>query len=118
MIWYTPNLLGSMLPSLLSRGKTLPISPDYMLPYMLLGIYLRDLKSCSHQAPGGRSWVVGCGGHIMAEITTSINIEVWTISLLCTPQWVLAMPHSYCIDNHNFRFGRNSRKLDLWTQMF
>jgi hypothetical protein len=38
MTWYTPNLLGSMLPSLLSRGKTLPISPDYMLSYMLLGI--------------------------------------------------------------------------------
>jgi hypothetical protein len=27
-----------MLSSLLSRGKTLPISPNYMLPYMLLGI--------------------------------------------------------------------------------
>ena len=38
MTWYTPNLLRSILPSLLSRGKTLPISPDYMLPYMLLGI--------------------------------------------------------------------------------
>jgi hypothetical protein len=38
MTWYTSNLLGSMLPSLLSRGKTLPISPDYMLPYMLLSI--------------------------------------------------------------------------------
>jgi hypothetical protein len=38
MTWYTPNLLGSILPSLLSRGMTIPISPDYMLPYMLLGI--------------------------------------------------------------------------------
>jgi hypothetical protein len=38
MTWYTSNLLGSMLPSLLSRGKTLPISPDNMLPYMLLSI--------------------------------------------------------------------------------
>jgi hypothetical protein len=38
MTWYTPNLLGSMLLSLLSRGKTLPISPNYMLPYMVLGI--------------------------------------------------------------------------------
>jgi hypothetical protein len=65
-----------MLPSLLSRGKTLPISPDYMLPYMLLGIELKDLKNCSHQAPEGRSWVVGSGGHIVAEIITSINIKV------------------------------------------
>jgi hypothetical protein len=39
MTWYTPNLLGSILPSLLSRGKTLPISPDdTMLPYILLCI--------------------------------------------------------------------------------
>jgi len=27
--WYTPTLLGSTLPSTLSRGKTLPISLDY-----------------------------------------------------------------------------------------
>jgi hypothetical protein len=92
MTWYTPNLLGSMLPS---------------------------FNSCSHQAPGGRSWVVGSsGGQIMAEIITSINIKVWTISLLCPPQWDLAMPHSYGIDNRNFKFGRKSRKLDLRTQMF
>jgi len=38
MTWYTPNLLGSILPSLLSRRKILPMSPHYMLPYMLLGI--------------------------------------------------------------------------------
>jgi len=38
MIWFTSNLVGSMLSSLLSRGKILPISPDYMLQYMLLGI--------------------------------------------------------------------------------
>jgi hypothetical protein len=116
--WYTPNLLGSLLLSLLSRGKTLPISLDYMLPYMLLAIQLRDLKSCSHQAPGGRWWVVGSGGHIVEEIITSINIKVWTISLLCPPQWDHAMPNSYGIANHNFRFGRKSRKLDLRTQMF
>ena len=79
---------------------------------------LRDLKSCSHQVPGGRSWVVGSRGHIVAEIIMSINITGWTISLLCPPQWNLAMPHSYSIDNHNFRFGRKSRKLDLRTQMF
>jgi len=45
--WYTPSLLGSMLPSSLSRGKTLWISNNYMLPYMLLGIWSRDLQSSS-----------------------------------------------------------------------
>jgi hypothetical protein len=90
MTWYTPNLLGLMLPS---------------------------LKSCSHQAPEGRSWVVSSGGHIVAVIITSINFKVWTISLLCPPQWDLAMPHSYGIDIHNFRFGRKCRILDLRTQM-
>ena len=69
-------------------------------------------------APGGRSWVVGSGGHIVAEIIMSINITVWTISLLCPPQWDLAMPHSYGIDNHKYRFSRKSRKLDCRTQMF
>ena len=118
MPWYTPNLLGSMLPSLLSRGKALPISPDYMLPYILLGIYLRDLQSPSHQAPTGWSWVVGSGGNIVAEIIISININVWTISLLCPPYWDLAKSHSYGIDNHNVRFGRKSRKFDLSTQIF
>jgi len=28
------------------------------------------------------------------------------------------MPHSNGIDNHNFRFGRISRKLDLRTPLF
>jgi hypothetical protein len=81
-------------------------------------VLIRDLKSCSHQAPGGRAWVVGSRGHIVAEIITSINIKVWTISLLCPPQWDLAMLHSYSIDNCNFRFSRKSRKLDHRTQMF
>ena len=62
-----------------------------------------------HQEPGGRSWVVGSGGHIVEEIITSINIKMWTISLLCPPQWDVAMPHSYGIDNHNYRLGRKSR---------
>jgi hypothetical protein len=94
MIWYTPNLLGSMLPRLLSRGKSLPISADFMLPYMLHGISLRDLKSCSRQTLGGRSWVMGSRGHIVADIITSINFQVWTISLLCPSQWDLATPDS------------------------
>jgi len=117
--WYTPSLLGSMpLPSSLSRGKTLPISPDYMLPYMLLGIWSRELQSCSHQPPGGRWWVVGSGWHMVAEIITFVNIKVWTLSSLCPPQWDLTICHSHGIDNHNFRFCRKSQKLDLRTQIF
>jgi hypothetical protein len=76
---------------------------------------LERLEELQPPAPGGRSWVVGSGGHIMAEIIMSINIQVWTISLLCPPQWDFAMPYSYGIDNHNFRFGRKSRKLDYRT---
>jgi hypothetical protein len=61
---------------------------------------------------------VGSGGHIVEEIITSINIKVLTISLLCPPECDLAMPYSYGTDNHNFRFGGKSRKLDLRTQIF
>jgi len=53
--WYTPSLLGSTLPSTLSRGKTLPISLDYMLTWTLLHARSRDLLSCRRQAPGGVS---------------------------------------------------------------
>jgi len=110
--------LGSMLPSSLSRGMTLPISPDYMLPYMLLGIWSRDLQSCSRQAPGCSGCIVGSGWHIVEEIITSVNIKVWTFSLLCLPQWDLIMPYSsHGIDNHNFIFCRKSTKLNLGTQI-
>jgi len=112
------SLLGSMLPSSLSRGKTLPISPDYMLPYMLLGIRSRVWQRCSHQAPGDRWWVVGSGWHIVAEIVMLVNIKVWTLSSLCPPQWDLTMPHSHGIGNHNYRFCRKNWKLDLGTQIF
>jgi hypothetical protein len=53
--WYTPSLLGSTLPSTLSRGKTLPISLDYMLTCTLLHARSRDLQSCRSQAQGGVS---------------------------------------------------------------
>jgi len=53
--WYTPSLLGSTLPSTLSRGKTLPISLDYMLTCTLLHARSRDLLSFRSQAPGGVS---------------------------------------------------------------
>jgi len=50
------SLLGSTLPSTLSRGKTLPISLDYMLTCTLLHARSRDLLSCRSKALGG----VGC----------------------------------------------------------
>jgi len=42
----TPSLPGSTLPSTPSRGKTPPISLDYMLPCLLLYTWSRDLLSC------------------------------------------------------------------------
>jgi hypothetical protein len=53
--WHTLNLLGSMLPSTLSRK---PISLDYMLPCMMLYAQSRDLPSCTFQVPGGIRLVV------------------------------------------------------------
>jgi hypothetical protein len=88
--WYTPSLLRSIPLSSLSRGKTLPISLDYMLPCMLLHAQSRDLLSCRRQAPGGMR-LVGYGGQclvggvwcvaggrrrILAEIMMLVNIIV------------------------------------------
>jgi len=95
--WYTPSLLDFMLPSTLSRGKTLPISLDYMLPCMFLHARSRDLQSGRRQALGGLRLVaydgqclagrgrrVACGmwrvagGRqcILAKIMTSVDIVV------------------------------------------
>ena len=102
--WHTPSLLGSTLPSTLSRGKTLPISLDNMLLCMLLRARSRDLLSCRRQAPGGARqvaygglcweggvWSVACGvwrvacgrrrvagggRRMVAEIVTSVDILV------------------------------------------
>jgi len=70
-----PRTLLSTLPSTLSRGKTLPISLDCILPCMLLRARSRDLQSCRRQALGGvrqvtcgeqclvgRVWCVAGGG--------------------------------------------------------
>ena len=77
MTWYTPTQLGSILPSLLSKGKILPISPDYsMLTCMLLVIWFGVLQSCSHQTPSRRWCVVGIRWCMVAEIVTSVNINM------------------------------------------
>ena len=83
--WHTPSLLGSTLPSTLPRGKTLPLSLDYMLPCMLLGARSRDFLSCRRQASGGGWWVAGGGWRIVAEIMTSVAIIVWTLCLVHPP---------------------------------
>ena len=49
--WYTPSLLGSTLPSTLSRGKTLPISLDYMLTCTFLYVRSKDLLNCRSKEP-------------------------------------------------------------------
>jgi len=63
--WHTPSLLRSMLPSTLSRGKTLLNSLDYILPCMLLRARSRDLLSCRRQVPGGVR-LVAYGGQCVA----------------------------------------------------
>jgi hypothetical protein len=79
----TPSLLGSTLRNTLSRGKTLPISLDYILPCMLLCARSRDWLSCTRQAQGGvrqvvvgRWPVVGDWWHMVAEIMMSVDIIV------------------------------------------
>jgi len=76
----TCSLLGSMLPNTLSRGKTLPISFDFMLPYMLLCAQSRDLLSCSRQAPG---WVrlVASSGWLVAGGVCWLKLWHQSISL-------------------------------------
>jgi hypothetical protein len=50
---YAPNYTSESLTSTLSRGKSLAISLDNMLPCTLLHAQSRDLLCCRSQAPGG-----------------------------------------------------------------
>jgi len=77
--WYTPGVIGSTLPNTLSRGKTLPISLDYMLPCMLLRARSRDLLSCRRQAPGGVKLVV-YGGQCLAGGGRRVACGVWQVA--------------------------------------
>jgi hypothetical protein len=62
---YAPKYTSESLASTLSRGKTLPISLDYMLPCTLLHARSRDLLSCRCQAPEGVKQVA-YGGQCLA----------------------------------------------------
>jgi hypothetical protein len=112
-VWYSSSILGSMLRSLLSTDKTLPISPVYTFPCMLVVMWSADLQICSHQASKGRWWAVGTAWHITSEIIQLVNIKVQTLSLLCPPQWDQTILSSHGTDNHDFRFCRAGRKLAL-----
>jgi hypothetical protein len=62
---YAPKYTSESLASTLSRGKTLAISLDNMLPCTLLHARSRDLLSCRSQAPGGVRQVA-YGGQCLA----------------------------------------------------
>jgi len=76
---YTPSLVGSTLPSALSRGKTLPIPLDYMLPCMLLHARSRNWLSCRRQAPGGVR-LVGYGRQCLAGGVWRVACGVWQVA--------------------------------------
>jgi hypothetical protein len=73
----------------------------------------RDSLSSRRQAQGGL-WRAVCGGRgMMAEIMTSVDIIVWTLSLACPPQQDLTMSHGHGVDNCSLRFCRKGRQLNF-----
>jgi hypothetical protein len=89
--WYIPSLLHSTLSSILSTGKTLPISLDYMIPCMLLHAQSRDVLSCRRQALGvveygvkylvsDGLWRLECSWWQVAYVGCSHNVH-WYSSL-------------------------------------
>jgi len=97
------STLSSTLPSTLSRGKTLPISLDYMLPSMLLGAQSGDFLRCRCQAPVGGRWVV------VAKGMMSANIRVWIVCAVQAPWQDLMVPYGYGVGNCSLRFCRRGR---------
>ena len=112
--------LGSTLPDIPSRGKTLPISLDYVLLCMLLCAWSRGLLSCRCQTLGGMRQVVGgvcqvAGGwwHRVAKISTSGDIIVWNDSF-AWPLWPdLTMPHGYGVYNCSLGFCQKGWQFDI-----
>ena len=73
---------------------------------------------------GGIWWVVFGGWHVVcrvadggqlmvAEIVTSVDIIVWTLSLAQPPRQDLTMPHSHHVNNCSLRFCKRGSQLDL-----
>ena len=50
---------------------------------------------------------------MVAEIMTSVDLIVRTLSLAQPPQQDLKMPPSHGVDNCSLRFSRKGRQLDL-----
>ena len=127
--WHTPSLLDYMLPSNLSRGKTLPILLDYMLPCAHLHAWSRGLLSCRSQPPGGvrqvayggqclagGTWHVLCGrwrAENDGRIMTSVDIIVSSLSSARPPWEVLTMPHGHGVDNWSLRIPKKGRQFEL-----
>jgi len=80
---------------------------------MLLCARSRDLLNCRRQAPGGMRLVVGDWRRMVAEIMTSVDIIVWTLSLARPPRPNLTMSHGHGVDNCSLRFCRKGRQFDL-----
>ena len=65
--WYTPSQLGCTLPSTLSRGKTLSISLDFMLPCKLSIQRLAELQTAgTGRREAGGIWRAVFGGRRVA----------------------------------------------------
>jgi len=77
--WHTARLLNFTLPSTLSRGKTLPISLDYMPPCMFLHAQSRDLQSGRCQAPGGVR-LVASDGQCLADGGRRVACGMWRVA--------------------------------------
>jgi hypothetical protein len=50
---------------------------------------------------------------MVAEIVTSVDILIWTLSSAPPPQQDLTMPYGHGVDNCSFRYCRKGRQLDL-----
>ena len=102
-----------MLPRTLSRGKTLPISIDYMLRCLLPCAQSRNLLSCRSQARGGGWWVADGAWCMVAEIMMSVEIIVWTLYLARALWQDLMMPYGHGVDNCSLRLRRKHRQFEL-----
>jgi len=69
--------------------------------------------ACGEQCLVGGVWHVVGGGWRVAEILTSVDIIVRTLSRARPPRRDLTMPHGHGVDNCSLRFCKKGRQLDL-----
>jgi len=65
------------------------------------------------QVPGTGRQMAGGRWHMVAEIMTSVDIIVWTVSLTRPPWQDLTMPHGHGVDNCSLRIRRKGRQFEL-----